>query len=316
MKNPHFPELSLSQLLDAKIPSPDYFLPPLIPTAATTIAFSSPGVLPLTLATLAAYAVAAALPIKSLEVFGRCSTGRATFFAPAHQAQCVQAAFKRLSEKQQPAPARALAADNLTVSLIDPGEDHGLGIDVVRGLRLQAGKPTHQLWVIYDLATWFDISTSAHAIRQIADQFAELNKRGITILAFRNDYRKREKWIEAFPALNVLRLASGNTTCADHNAIRIFRQSNHYPPSSPSPLDFTYTSAGPLSFEFSAVDSTQLLSPKQQEIRQRRLQIPKLLQQGISRSEIAVRLGVSVATLSRDIAERPPLHEAPDVGRT
>lgn len=302
--------MSLPQLLDISIPEPEYFLPPIVPVLATTLAVSNQDISPLLLAALTAYTVAAKIQIRSLQTFGGNSAGRVAFLAPTHHARPVQAAFARLSKKGQPRGTTALARDDLEFSWLNSRESDGLWLDTNDGRnRVEARIAERKLCIIYDLAACFKTRRSdARFAYEIIEWFREQNRRGVTILAFQTESRKRSPWTRVQSDLNLLRLKAEHGP-EDREAIRITRQSDPRLAWDSLSLSFSYTSNGPLDFDFSPATSERELSQKQQKIRERRMQILIFLEQKVDRKEIANRLGISVATLSRDI-------EAMSIGQT
>lgn len=309
--------MDLPQLLDITIPEPEYFLPPIVPVSATTMVVSHGGVSPLPLAALAAYTIAAGIKIRSLQTFGRNSVGRVAFFAPTRHARQVQAAFVRLSKKGACHGTPAPTTRDLEFSWLNPTESDGLWLDTSDGRdRLEARIAGRQLCVIYDLAACFKtMGNDARFADRVIEWFREQNRRGIAILAFQLEGKRSRLWARVHSDLNLMRLAVGNGP-GQREAIRITRQNDGRLPWDSISLNFSYTSSGPLEFDFSPATKVREISRKQQKIQERRMQISLLLAQKVDRKNIANQLGISVATLSRDIEalgprieDRPPRHK-------
>lgn len=294
--------MSLPQLLDITIPEPEYFLPPIVPVSATTMVVSHRGVSPLPLAALAAYTIAAGIKIRSLQTFGANSVGRVAFFAPTRHARQVQAAFVRLCKKEAPRGTTAPTTQDLEFSWLNPTESDGLWLDTNDGRdRLEARIAGRQLCVIYDLAACFrTMANDAHFAEQVIEWFREQNRRGIAILAFQTESKRSRLWARVQSDLNLIRLTAGNGP-EQREVIRITRQNDGRRPWDSMSLSFSYTSSGPLEFDFSPLTNAQEISRKQQQIQDRRMQISVLLAQKVDRKNMANQLGISVATLSRDI---------------
>jgi hypothetical protein len=298
----HQHPMSLPQLLDISIPEREYFLPPIVPVLATTLAVSNQDISPLLLAALTAYTVAAKIQIRSLQTYGGNAAGRVAFLAPTRHARPVQAAFARLSKKGQPRGTTALATDDLEFSWLNPMDSDGLWLDTNDGRnRVEARIAERKLCIIYDLAACFKTRRSdTRFAYEIIEWFREQNRRGVTILAFHTESRKGSPWTRVQSDVNLLRLTAEHGP-EDRDAIRITRRSDTRLAWDSLSLSFLYTSNGPLDFDFSPITGEQTLSHKQQKIRERRMQTLALLENKIDRKEIASRLGISVATLSRDI---------------
>lgn len=160
------------------------------------------------------------------------------------------------------------------------------------------------VFIIYDLRAWLERPADVAANTAVRTWLRTLTEKGLTVIVFNKSQSHSNLFAEDLPLENCVTISCDIPASLNTGAIRMLRTKVSLFDIAPAELQHWWTWNGAaIETGFDIPDPDEKLTPFQVKKRERQLYALRLEQKGMSRKELAEALDVSLATISRDIAQ-------------